>query len=178
MTESLDIDPLLREYLEQRRGLTDDEIDRLLIEWNNQGSLTDFLAGKALLDRTTAKMLITAQKGYLSSSPDELRTVLGVRLKLRLNTNHNAQTAAPHATATETVTEPVIPKTPERGESPARLDSAHRATTGNCCGTAPQRDGPQGNPASFGSSANSTTTGRASASQEEHGTSRIPRCLR
>ena len=57
MRESLDIDPLLREFLEVRRGLTSQEIDQLLIEWNGRGSLTDFLSGKSLIDRTTAKML-------------------------------------------------------------------------------------------------------------------------
>ena len=34
MSEQLDIDPLLREYLEHRRGLTGEEIDKLLVEWN------------------------------------------------------------------------------------------------------------------------------------------------
>ncbi|HMY58948.1 MAG TPA: hypothetical protein PK472_11870, partial [Pseudomonadota bacterium] len=77
MRESLDIDPLLREFLEVRRGLTSQEIDQLLIEWNGRGSLTDFLSGKSLIDRTTAKMLLTAQKGYLGSSENDLRTVLG-----------------------------------------------------------------------------------------------------
>ena len=93
MRESLDIDPLLREYLEQRRGLTGDEVDRLLVEWNHHGSLTDFLASKALLDRTTAKMLITAQKGYLGSSPDEIRTVLGIRVIPRRAESKEAQSA-------------------------------------------------------------------------------------
>ena len=100
MRESLNIDPLLREYLEQRRGLTSDEIDRLLVEWNNTGSLTDFLASKALLDRTTAKMLITAQKGYLSSSPNEIRTVLGIKVNPRRSETKEAQ-SAPAAEATE-----------------------------------------------------------------------------
>jgi len=81
MRESLDIDPILREFLEQRRGLTGDEIQRLLVEWNNQGPLLEFLASKALIDRTTARMLTTAAKGLLVSTPDELRTVLGVRLR-------------------------------------------------------------------------------------------------
>ena len=31
MSEQLDIDPLLREYLEHRRGLTGEEIDKLLL---------------------------------------------------------------------------------------------------------------------------------------------------
>lgn len=93
MRESIDIDPLLREYLEQRRGLTGDEVDRLLVEWNHQGSLTDFLAGKALIDRTTAKMLITAQKGYLTSSPEEIRTVLGIRVMPRRVESKEAQSA-------------------------------------------------------------------------------------
>ncbi len=83
MRESLDIDPILREYLEQRRGLTDDEIQRLLVEWNNQGPLSEFLASKALLDRTTARMLNTAAIGLLGSTQDEVRTVLGVRLRPR-----------------------------------------------------------------------------------------------
>ena len=93
MSESLDIDPLLREYLEQRRGLTGDEVDRLLVEWNHHGSLTDFLASKALIDRTTAKMLITAQKGYLASSPEEIRTVLGIRFITRRVESKEAQSA-------------------------------------------------------------------------------------
>jgi len=83
MIAQLDIDPLLHEYLEQRRGLTAEEIAGLLREWNQQGSLTDFLASKALIDRTTARMLITAQKGYLSSTEQELRTVLGIKHKPR-----------------------------------------------------------------------------------------------
>ena len=83
MSEQLDIDPLLREYLEHRRGLTGEEIDKLLVEWNREGTLTDFLASKALIDRTTARMLITAQKGYLMSTEQELRTVLGIKRKDR-----------------------------------------------------------------------------------------------
>lgn len=81
MSEQLDIDPLLREYLEHRRGLTGEEIDKLLVDWNREGTLTDFLASKALIDRTTARMLITAQKGYLLSTEQELRTVLGIKHK-------------------------------------------------------------------------------------------------
>ena len=91
MRESLDIDPLLREFLEVRRGLTSQEIDQLLIEWNGRGSLTDFLSGKSLIDRTTAKMLITAQKGYLGSSENDLRTVLGIKHRSR----KDASTAEP-----------------------------------------------------------------------------------
>ncbi len=81
MAEPLDIDPLLREFLELRRGLSSNEIAQLIQEWNGQGAITDFLTGKALLDRTTAKMLITAQKGYMGSSEEEVRTVLGIKLR-------------------------------------------------------------------------------------------------
>ena len=118
MSESLDIDPLLREYLEQRRGLTGDEVDRLLVEWNHHGSLTDFLASKALIDRTTAKMLITAQKGYLASSPEEIRTVLGIRFITRRVESKEAQSAqaakaiAPSPLSAESppeVTPPTLP---------------------------------------------------------------------
>ena len=91
MSEQLDIDPLLREYLEHRRGLTGEEIDKLLVEWNREGTLTDFLASKALIDRTTARMLITAQKGYLMSTEQELRTVLGIKRKPK----ESPQEAAP-----------------------------------------------------------------------------------
>lgn len=114
MRESLDIDPLLREYLEQRRGLTSDEVDRLLVEWNRHGSLTDFLAGKALIDRTTAKMLITAQKGYLTSSPEEIRTVLGIRVMPRRGESKEAQ-SAPAAEA-------IVPS-PLSAESPPEVTS-------------------------------------------------------
>lgn len=118
MRESLDIDPLLREYLEQRRGLTSDEVDRLLVEWNRHGSLTDFLAGKALIDRTTAKMLITAQKGYLTSSPEEIRTVLGIRVMPRrveskeAQSTHAAEAVVPSPLSAESppeVTPPTLP---------------------------------------------------------------------
>ncbi len=112
MRESLDIDPLLREYLEQRRGLTSDEVDRLLVEWNRHGSLTDFLAGKALIDRTTAKMLITAQKGYLTSSPEEIRTVLGIRVMPRRGESKEAQSAQ--------AAEAVVPS-PLSAESPPEV---------------------------------------------------------
>ncbi len=83
MAESLDIDPLLREFLELRRGLSAAEIQQLLAEWNGQGPITDFLTSKALLDRTTARMFITAQKGYLGSTEEEARTVLGIKLSSR-----------------------------------------------------------------------------------------------
>lgn len=127
MRESLNIDPLLREYLEQRRGLTSDEVDRLLVEWSNHGSLTDFLASKALIDRTTAKMLITAQKGYLSSSPDEIRTVLGIRVKPRRREKSEPQSelaSEPTETAAAQIPVPgagLDPPSPLSADSPPEV---------------------------------------------------------
>ena len=117
MRESLDIDPILREFLEQRRGLTGDEIQRLLVEWNNQGSLLEFLSSKSLIDRTTARMLTTAAKGLLVSTQDELRTVLGVRLRRRpspvtadVAVSEGNEPAAPAQTPTATATPTPVPE--------------------------------------------------------------------
>ena len=76
-----DIDPLLREFLERRHGLSKQEIDALRNEWQGQGSFSDFLARKSLIDRTVSKLLITAQKGLLASSENTLRSMLGLRMR-------------------------------------------------------------------------------------------------
>lgn len=76
-----DIDPLLREFLERRHGLSKQEIDALRKEWQGQGSFSDFLARKSLIDRTVSKLLITAQKGLLASSENTLRSMLGLRMR-------------------------------------------------------------------------------------------------
>lgn len=69
---------LMRPYLREQRGLSEEALLRLVAEWNQQGSFLDFLVGKSLLPRATARTLEAVRKGYLDVP---VESVLGLPAK-------------------------------------------------------------------------------------------------
>lgn len=72
MKDSGDILEYVRVYLRVQRGLPELEIDRLIQEWGERGSILDFLVEKKLLSRTAARTAEAIRKGYLDASLESI----------------------------------------------------------------------------------------------------------
>ncbi|MBL9008305.1 MAG: serine/threonine protein kinase [Myxococcales bacterium] len=72
MKDSGDILEYVRAYLRVQRGLPEPEIDRLIQDWGERGSILDFLVEKKLLSRTVARTAEAIRKGYLDASLESI----------------------------------------------------------------------------------------------------------
>ena len=66
---------LLRPYLRAQHAVSEDALQRLIEQWNQEGSFLDFLVGQNLLPRAAARTLEAVRKGYLNVP---IESVLGL----------------------------------------------------------------------------------------------------
>ena len=74
MKDSSEILEYVQSYLQTQQGLSKSEVETLLQEWAERGSILDFLVEKKLLSRSGARTVDAIRKGYLDAS---LESVLG-----------------------------------------------------------------------------------------------------
>lgn len=74
---------LLCRYLQTHQRLSTEEVDRLLLQWNRTGSLSQFLLERGFLSKPQARTLDAINKGYLQIS-------IATALELPLSFGHSS----------------------------------------------------------------------------------------
>ncbi len=101
-----DITELVRPYLRERHEVSDEVLQRLIADWNRQGSFLDFLVARRLMPRSVAGTLEAVRRGQLNLP---IEAVLGLPVR----------SSVPAAPATVAVITPQTPQVTLQSPRPA-----------------------------------------------------------